>query len=201
MAAACIASGKRAAICCHELPVCSRASARGMNSRSSTSSRRRDCKGFAEVDTLSASVVRAAKRSGSGDAAKTRQLIEQATRKLAATQPGSVQSRLRLKDRRTGATVSLRVARKHRMHCHFFLWEKSRSHRFHDRHPLTDLRSVGLQDGFDEDEHGNETDWNRLGVKDSEASAGNLRPTTPNAAWLSSGQQPDGTKWTQNQIL
>lgn len=63
---------------------------------------------FAEVDALSAHVTRKAKRRGSGGAAEAGELIERAVRKLAAAQPGSVQSRLRLRDRRTGATVSLR---------------------------------------------------------------------------------------------
>lgn len=62
----------------------------------------------------------------------------------------------------------LRVVRKRRLRCHFFLWEKSRSVRFHDRHLLTDLVSVGLQNGFDEDENCNETSWHRHGAMDSE---------------------------------
>jgi hypothetical protein len=62
----------------------------------------------------------------------------------------------------------LRVVRKCRLRCHFFLWKKSRSRRFHDRYLFTNLLSVGLQNGFDEDEQGSETSWHRLGVKHSE---------------------------------
>lgn len=62
----------------------------------------------------------------------------------------------------------LRVVRKCRLRCHFFLWRKSRHRRFHDRYLFTNLLSVGLQNGFDEDEQGSETSWHRLGAKDSE---------------------------------
>lgn len=65
-------------------------------------------KRFAEVDALSARMARAAKRRGSVKAEEVGELFDHATRKLATAQPGSMQSRLRLRDRRTGATVSLR---------------------------------------------------------------------------------------------
>jgi predicted ATPase len=63
---------------------------------------------FAEVEALASGFTKASRQRSSGKTADTVRFLQHAARKLAVSQPGSVQSRLRLKDRRTGAMVSLR---------------------------------------------------------------------------------------------